>query len=141
MCKTTRKLWKNSTSKQVLASDTKHRNLTSTGIEIFKSNKNPEECLKAISKDMLDTVLSQTNPVKVVDDPYSESDVAYIVVDINPCAPLIREVPRGAKNSFATLAEAKEAARQMLQSSMAEAQKSLGELRQIGIDEICYISL
>lgn len=115
-------------------------NFTSKGIEILKSNASVDY-LKAVSKDIFNTVMEQTSPVKVVDDPYSESDVAYIVVDIYRCAPLIREVPSGTKGAFSTLADAKEAARQVLQTSIAEAQKSLSELRQLGIGNISYISL
>lgn len=115
-------------------------NLTRKGIEIIK-NKESVDYLRSVSKEVIDTVLEQTNPVKVVEDPYSESDVAYIVVDINPCAPLIREVPLGTNGSYTTLVDAKEAARQLLQSSIAEAQKSLSDLRQLGIDNISYISL
>ncbi len=115
-------------------------NLTSKGIEILKSNTSVDY-LKTVSEIVLDSVLEQTNPVSVVDDPYSESDVAYIVVDINPCAPLIREVPAGTEGAFTTLADAKEAARQVLQASIAKAQSSLSELRQLGINNITYISL
>ncbi|MFK8067341.1 MAG: hypothetical protein AB8D52_03770 [Gammaproteobacteria bacterium] len=113
--------------------------LTNKGIEIIKS-KRSVGYLKTVSKEIHETVLAQTNPVQIVDDPYLESEVAYIVVDINSCAPLIREVPPGTKNSFATLADAKEAARQLLQASIAEAQQSLSDLRQLGIDNISYIS-
>ena len=65
----------------------------------------------------------------------------YVVIDIDPCSPLIREVPKGTANSFSTLADAKEAARQKIQLSIAKAQKSLAELRQLGIDSITYIDL
>ncbi len=115
-------------------------NLTDKGIEILK-NKPSVDDLKTISEDILNTVLEQTSPVSIVEDPYSESDIAYLVVDINPCTPMIREVSMGTKGAFSTLADAKEAARQILQASIAEAQKSLSELRQLGINNINYISL
>lgn len=68
-------------------------------------------------------------------------NVDYVVVAINPCSPLIREVTKGTPHAYSTLADAKEAARQIIQSSIAEAQKSLSELRQLGIDNISYIAL
>lgn len=115
-------------------------NLTSNGIEIVKYG-HPQDHLKSIKHEILESVLARTAPVQQVEDPYSETDVAYIVIDINPCAPLIREVPRGTENAFTTLADAKEAARQVIQTSIAEAQQSLVALRQLGIDTITYISL
>ena len=113
---------------------------SSNAIEITKSGE-PLDYLTSIQQKTLDSLLAQTNSVTRVEDPYSESNVAYIVIDINPCSPIIREVPKGTENSFSTLADAKEAARQKIQSSINEAQKSLTELRQIGIDNITYISL
>lgn len=103
--------------------------------------KASSDYVKAVVRDAMSKILSQTNPVKLVEDPYLESGVAYLVVDINPCAPMIREVPVGTQGAFSTLADAKEAARQILQTSIAEAQKSLSELRQVGVEEIHYISL
>ena len=112
----------------------------SNGIEMIK-NGEPLDCLASIQQEILDSLLAHTHSVTRVEDPYSESNVAYIVIDINPCNPLIREVPKGTENSFSTLADAKEAARQKIQSSITESQKSLSELRQIGIDNITYITL
>ena len=80
-------------------------------------------------------------PVRRVDSPDAKSYVAYIVIDVNPCAPLIREVPLGTTGSFATLAEAKIVARQILQDAISEAKASLSNLRQVGIAPIEYISL
>ncbi|MDH5325948.1 MAG: hypothetical protein OEZ68_00605 [Gammaproteobacteria bacterium] len=85
--------------------------------------------------------MEQTQPASIVEDPYAESNVAYIVVDINSCNPVVREVPAGTVGAFSTLADAKEAASQVLQASISEAQKSLSELRQLGIKDITYISL
>lgn len=112
----------------------------SNGTEAIKSSE-PMNYLDSIQQEILDSLLANTNPVARVEDPYSESDVAYVVIDINPCSPVIREVPKGTANSFSTLTDAKEAARQKIQSSIAEAQRSLSELRQIGIDNITYIAL
>jgi hypothetical protein len=92
-------------------------------------------------QDCLNTLLAQSDPVSLVNDPYCESDIAYIVIAVDPGAPCIREVTKGTKGSFETLADAKEAARQLIQRSITEAQKSLIELRQLGIDNIAYISL
>jgi len=114
--------------------------LTSKGVEIVK-NTTSLDYLAAINQNVLESLLEQTSPVSLVEDPYRKTDVAYIVVDINPCKPLIREAPTGTKNSYPTLADAKEAARQCIQSSIAEAQKSLSELRQVGVGNITYISL
>ena len=125
---------------KIQAGDEVDANLTSNGIELVKSGHSLDY-LASVKQDILDSLLAQTNPVSQVDDPYGETDVAYLVIDINPCAPLIREVPKGTDNAFATLADAKEAARQRIQASIAEAQKSLVELRQVGIDNITYIAL
>ena len=115
-------------------------NLNNKGIEILKKKLSVDD-LKNLSDKVFNSVIEQTNPVNIVEDPYAESDVAYIVVDVNPCAPTIREVPKGTEGAFTTLTDAKEAARQVLQASIAEAQKSLTELRQLGINNITYISL
>lgn len=117
-----------------------NRTLSGDSIKIQKRDCSLDY-LNSVKRDTLESLQSQTSPVSKVDDPYKESDVAYIVIDIDPCNPLIREVPKGTANSFPTLADAKEAARQIIQSSVAKAQKSLIDLRQIGIDNITYISL
>lgn len=124
----------------IKAGDEVEVNLTSNGIKITKKGFSLEH-LKLVKQNILDSLIAQTDSVSQVDDPYSESDIAYIVIDINPCAPFIREVPKNTENSYATLADAKEAARKIIQASIAEAQKSLAELRQIGIDNIAYIAL
>ena len=113
---------------------------TSSGIEISNNNTSMDY-LSAVTKDVLDATLAQTHAVNLVKDPYSASEVAYLVIAINTCTPLIREVPLGTKGSYTTLANAKEAARQILQASISTAQKSLSDLRQLGIDNITYISL
>jgi len=93
------------------------------------------------AKEVLDQILSSTGDVKTVDDPYVETDVNYLVIAINPSNPVIREVPKDTPDSYATLVEAKEVAREVLQNTIAEAQDSLSKLRQIGIREITYIKL
>lgn len=125
---------------KIQAGDEVEINLTSKGIEIIKNDRSLDY-LASVKQGILDSLQSQTSPVTQVEDPYSENSVAYIVIDIDPCNPLIREVPKGTENSFSTLADAKEAARQKIQSSIAKAQKSLTELRQLGIDNITYIAL
>ncbi len=124
---------------KVQAGDEVEVNLTKSGMEIVK--KESLKSFTSVKQEILDDLLSRTDPVELVKDPYAETDVAYVVIDVNPCAPVIRQVYKDSENSFATLAEAKEAARQVIQASIAEAQKSLTELRQLGIDNITYISL
>lgn len=124
----------------IQAGDEVDVNLTENGIELTKRGS-PLGDLSSIKQDILNAFLNQSDPISQVDDPYSESDVDYIVIDINPCAPVIREVPKGTSHAFITLADAKEAARQIIQAAIAEAQKSLTELRQVGIDNIAYITL
>ncbi len=124
---------------KVQAGDEVEVNLTRNGMEIVK--KDSLESFYAIKQEILDALLLRTDPVEMVDDPYAETDVAYVVIDLNPCAPIIRQVSKETENSLLTLAEAKEAARQIIQASIAEAQKSMTDLRQLGINNITYISL
>ncbi len=124
---------------KVQAGDEVEVNLTKSGMEIVK--KETLKSFTSVKQEILDDLLSRTDPVELVNDPYAETDVAYVVIDINPCAPVIRQVSKDSENSFATLTDAKEAARQIIQASIAEAQKSLMELRQLGIGKITYISL
>lgn len=115
-------------------------NLTSRGLEIVKKECEIER-FRDLSKEIVEALKKKSNPVRRVDNPDAKSDVAYIVIDVNPCAPLIREVPLDTKGSFATLAEAKMVARQILQDAISEAKASLSDLRQVGIAPIEYISL
>jgi len=124
----------------VKAGDEVEVNITENGVEIIKNDQSVDY-LNAVKSALLDSIHKQSEPVAQVEDPYAESDIAYIVVAINPCSPEIRQVPKGTENAFNTLADAKEAARQYIQSSIAEAQKSLSDLRQVGIDNISYIAL
>lgn len=124
---------------KVQAGDEVEVNLTKSGMEIVK--KESLKSFTSVKQEILDDLLSRTDPVELVKDPYAETDVAYVVIDLNPCAPVIRQVAKDSENSFATLAEAKEAARQVIQASIAEAQKSMTDLRQHGINNITYISL
>lgn len=125
---------------KIHAGDEVEVNLTNNGIEITKSGYSLD-FLDSVKRELLDSILAQTNPVDLVEDPYVESAVAYIVIDVEPYNPIIREVPKGTLGSFSTLVDAKEAARQKIQSTISQAQKSLAELRQIGINEIAYIAL
>lgn len=94
-----------------------------------------------MAEEAIDDILKSTAPVRIVEDPYSETDVGYLVVTLNPCRPLIREVPKGTPGSYKTLVDAKEAARQAVQGAIEEANASLQEIRQLGIDDIGFISL
>ena len=125
---------------QVMAGDEVEVKITNKGVEIIKNNQTLDY-LDTVKCNLLESIREQSETVSRVDNPYKETDVSYIVVAINPCAPEIRQVPKGTENSFTTLADAKESARQHIQSSIAEAQKSLSELRQLGIDNINYIAL
>lgn len=124
----------------VRAGDEVEVNITENGVEIIKNDQSIDY-LDAVKSALLDSVHKQSEPVAQVEDPYAEGDIAYIVIAINPCSPEIRQVPKGTENAFTTLADAKEAARQHIQSSIAEGQKSLSDLRQVGIDNISYIAL
>jgi antitoxin component of MazEF toxin-antitoxin module len=115
-------------------------NMTSKGIELVKNDKSVEY-LQSVTQDVLQAILAATNPVRNVRDPYAETDVGYLVISINPCAPLIREVTKDIPGAYKTLADAKEAARQVIQSAINEAKQSLTDLRQLGIDNINYIAL
>lgn len=125
---------------QVKAGDEVEIALTDKGIEIVKNYKSMSD-LASVQAEVLEAIIQQTEAVKTVEDPYNEAEVAYLVFAIDPCSPLIREVPKGTPNAHATLADAKEAARQIIQSSIESAHKSLANLRQLGIDNISYISL
>lgn len=124
----------------VKAGDEVEVNITENGVEIIKNDQSVDY-LDAVKSALLDSIHKQSEPVAQVEDPYAEGDIAYIVIAINPCSPEIRQVPKGTENAFSTLADAKEAARQHIQSSIAEGHKSLSDLRQVGIDNISYIAL
>jgi antitoxin component of MazEF toxin-antitoxin module len=115
-------------------------NITDKGVELM-SNEPPIEPLKTTPSETLRKILESTSPVKTVSDPYAETDSWYLVITLNPCAPMIREASKGTKGAYTTLAEAKEAARQQLQLSIAQAKESQEQLRQLGIENINYIAL
>ncbi len=115
-------------------------NLTPSGIEIV-TVAGATEVLACLKQAALDLLRDHTAPVTQVEDPYVETGVSYVVIDIDPCSPLIREVPKGTANSYPTLVDAKSAARQVIQASMARATNSLAELRQVGVKSITYIAL
>ena len=114
--------------------------ITEEGIELIKNAPLLDQA-KAMMNEAVAQVLEETAPVTPVEDPYAESDIGYIVIAANPAKPVIREVPKDTVNAYTTLADAKEAARQIIQATIAEAKESLMELRQLGIDNISYISL
>ena len=102
---------------------------------------NKEAYIKAIITKSIKESIVSSSPVKIVQDPYIETDVAYIVIAINPCKPVIREVSKGTAGAYSTLVDAKEAARNTIQNAIQEGKDSLSEIRQIGIEKIKYITL
>ncbi|MBX2858842.1 MAG: hypothetical protein KTR17_09285 [Cellvibrionaceae bacterium] len=94
-----------------------------------------------VRQETLDRLLSISDPVATIPDPYAEGEIGYLVIAIDSTAPIIREVPANTAGAYKTLADAKEAARQILQTAIAQAKESLTQLRQVGIDNINYISL
>ncbi|MBT3724615.1 MAG: hypothetical protein HOM14_18865 [Gammaproteobacteria bacterium] len=114
--------------------------LTDKGVEIMK-NTHSQEYVKTVAQETIDGLLATSEPVKTVDDPYAESGIGYLVIAVNPCKPVLREVPLGTPGCYKTLTDAKEAARQIIQNAIADAKEALTELRQIGIENITYIAL
>lgn len=114
--------------------------LTDKGIEILK-NTHSQEYVTTVAQETIDGLLAISEPVKIVDDPYAESNIGYLVITVNPCKPVLREVPLETPDCYKTLTDAKEAARQIIQSAITDAKESLTELRQIGIENITYIAL
>lgn len=114
--------------------------LTEKGIEIMK-NIHSEDYVKSIARDAINGMLEISKPVKVVDDPYAETETAYLVIAVNPCKPILREVPKETPGAYHTLVDAREAARQLIQNAVADAKQSLAELRQVGVEKIAYITL
>src|SRR5690606_15354245 len=98
----------------IQAGDEIEVNLTENGIELTKRGSSLGD-FASIRQDILNALMDQSDPVSQVDDPYSESSVDYMVIDINPGAPVIREVPKDTPNAYTTLVDAKEAARQVIQ--------------------------
>jgi len=86
-------------------------------------------------------MIKKSEPIKIVEDPYAESDVGYLVIAINPLKPVLREVPKETPGVYLTLTDAKEAARQVLQIAIADAKESLTNLRQTGVESITYLTL
>ncbi len=142
--------WGNSHGIRITAAIMEHLNicsgdevtitLTDRGIEISKNDQSVDY-LKTITQDVLEALLAGSQPVRTVHDPYMETDVDYLVIALDPCQPVIREVPKATPGAHATLADAKEAARQVLQATIAQAQESLQALRRVGIENINYIAL
>lgn len=114
--------------------------MTDKGLEILK-NSYSKEYVDTVAQEAITGMMESSQPVRTVEDPYAESDIHYQLIAINPCKPIIREVSKDTPNSFATLADAKEAARQIIQAAINEAKDSLGELRQVGVENITYIAL
>lgn len=114
--------------------------ITGKGIELMMNAPLLDQA-KALMEEAVTKILEESAPVTPVEDPYAESDIGYIVVAVNLGRPVIREVPKDTINAYTTLADAKEAARQIIQATIAEAKESLIQLRQLGIDNISYIVL
>ena len=83
--------------------------------------------------------MKETISLGEVADPYVEAYVHYLVIASNPCSPIIEEVEKGTEGAYATLVEAKEAARQIIQAAISEAKQSLNNLRQLGVEKIQYL--
>jgi hypothetical protein len=73
-------------------------------------------------------------PVSRVVDPYVESSVHYLVVDIETMQPDIVEVDKHTPGSFRTLQEAKSFVMQVLRDRIDEGTESLQRVRTIGIE-------
>ncbi|VAW69120.1 hypothetical protein MNBD_GAMMA10-1719 [hydrothermal vent metagenome] len=114
--------------------------LTEKGIEIMK-NIHSEDYVISVARDAIDGMLRVSKPVRTVDDPYAEVDIGYLVIAVNPCQPILREVSKETPGAYPTLVDAKEAARQLIQNAIADAKQSLIALRQVGVEKINYITL
>ena len=142
--------WGNSHGIRLSASMLEHLNadngsqvevkLTKNGIELVK-NTDTVDVFNQMKAQMLNDLIKQTYPVKIVTDPNKEGDNDYIVISIDSSMPLIREVVKGFEGGFKTLADAKQEARKIIQNTMEQSKKSLSDIRQIGIDTIRYINL
>ena len=64
-----------------------------------------------------------------------------MIIDIDPYQPIIREVPKGYNKAYKNLADAKYAARKLVQQSIQTSKKALADIRQVGIEKIKYINL
>ena len=73
-------------------------------------------------------------PVSRVENPYSEGNCHYLVVDGDTMSPNIVEVEKGSAGSFATLQEAKSHAMALVRERIAEGMASLDRLRAIGVE-------
>lgn len=114
--------------------------LTKNGIELVK-NTDTIDVFNQMKAQMIDDLIKQSCPVKIVVDPNVEGESDYIVIGINPSQPIIREVAKCYVGGFKTLADAKHEARKIIQNTMEQSKKSLSDIRQIGIDTIQYIKL
>jgi hypothetical protein len=74
------------------------------------------------------------NPVSKVSNPYVETSVHYLVMDIDTMKPDIVEVEKHTPGSFPTLQEAKTLVMQVLRERIAEGTESLQRIRTIGIE-------
>jgi len=77
---------------------------------------------------------SKNKPVSRVDNPYTESDVHYMVVALDTMKPNIIEVEKDTPGSFKTLQEAKSYIMRELRDRIAEGMGSLDRIRQIGVE-------
>lgn len=114
--------------------------MTKNGIEIIKNTSATDE-VRLLKKQLFADLINQTKPIKKVNDPNIEGQVSYIIIDINPCQPIIREVSKGNKGAYKTLSEAKYAARKMIHKSIEISKSSLADIRQLGVEKIKYIEL
>jgi len=73
-------------------------------------------------------------PVRRVEDPYRETDVAYQVINGDTMHPDIVEVEKHTPGSFATLQEAKSAVMEALRERIEEGMTSLDRIRRVGVE-------
>ena len=69
--------------------------------------------------------MASRRPVRKVANPYQESDVHYLVIDIDTMSPDIVEVEKGTPGTYPTLVEAKDVAMESLKRRIEEGMESL----------------
>jgi len=142
--------WGNSQGIRLPSSITDHLNVkpgdelnfkvTENGVELLKKSSS-EQTVKELAKEIIESRMAKSKPVSIASDPYTEGNVNYIVISVDPCKPIIREVAKGTAYAYLTLVDAKEAARDIIQNTINSAKKSLTDLRQVGVEKINFIQM
>ncbi len=142
--------WGNSQGIRLPSSITDHLNakagdelnfkITENGVELLKKS-DTEQSIINLTKEIIESKVAKSKPVSIATDPYAEGDINYIVISVDPCKPIIREVAKGSKNAYLTLVDAKEAARGIIQGAINNAKESLTDLRQVGVEKINFIQM